>query len=173
MNKIISSIKNSFSLVDNEILDDESLIKNDVGSTATIVLLFSLGTEYFSSKYLICANIGDSKGYILSDKKMVQITKEHNCRNDNEVSRIKKSGGIIFNNRVFGKLMLSRSFGDKEMKKHGVISEPDLFIKKITEEDKFIIIASDGVWDTVTENNILELGEKLGNGDWKFSSEEF
>ena len=69
--------------------------------------------------------------------------------------------------------MLTRSFGDKELKKHGVISEPDFFVKKINEEDKFIIIASDGVWDTVKENDILEFENKSKNGDLPLSSDEF
>ena len=172
INKIISLIKNSFNSADKKIINELSL-KNEVGSTATIVLLFKLGTESFFSKYLICANIGDSRGYILSNTTLTQITKDHNCRNDEEVSRIKKSGGIVFNNRVYGTLMLTRSFGDKELKKHGVISEPDFFVKKINEEDKFVIIASDGVWDTVKENDILELEKKSRNGDWAFSSDEF
>lgn len=172
INKIISLIKNSFISADKKIINEFSL-KNEVGSTATIVLLIKLGTESFFSKYLICANIGDSRGYILSNTTLTQITKEHNCRNDEEVSRIKKSGGIVFNNRVYGTLMLTRSFGDKELKKHGVISEPDFFVKKIDEDDKFVIIASDGVWDTVKENDILELEKKSRNGDWAFSSDEF
>ena len=172
INKIISLIKNSFISADKKIINELSL-KNEVGSTATIVLLFKLGTESFFSKYLICANIGDSRGYILSNTTLTQITKDHNCRNDEEVSRIKKSGGIVFNNRVYGTLMLTRSFGDKELKKHGVISEPDFFVKKINEDDKFAIVASDGVWDTVKENDILELEKKSRNGDWAFSSDEF
>ena len=172
INKIISLIKNSFIFADKKIINELSL-KNEVGSTATIVLLFKLGTESFFSKYLICANIGDSRGYILSNTTLTQITKDHNCRNDEEVSRIKKSGGIVFNNRVYGTLMLTRSFGDKELKKYGVISEPDFFVKKINEDDKFVIIASDGVWDTVKENDILELEKKSRNGDWAFSSDEF
>ena len=172
VNKIISLIKNAFNYAYKKIINELSL-KNEVGSTGTIVLLFKLGTESFFSKYLICANIGDSRGYILSNGKLTQITKDHNCRNDEEVSRIKKSGGIVFNNRVYGTLMLTRSFGDKEFKKHGVISEPDFFVKKINEEDKFIIIASDGVWDTVKENDILEFENKSKNGDLPLSSDEF
>mgnify|MGYP002625265821 CR=1 FL=1 len=167
--KIISLINNSFLLIDKKILNDPSL-KDDVGSTATIVFLFKLGYEEFFSKYLICANIGDSKGYILSPKKMFQITKDHNCFNENEVARVKKNGGVVFNNRVYGTLMLTRSLGDKEMKKHGVICEPDFFWKKIDDDDKFIIIASDGLWDTLNENDVIEYGEKYGN---KLSSEEF
>ena len=164
VNKIISAIKNSFLLIDNKIIKDLSL-KQDSGSTGTILLLFNLGEE----RYMICANIGDSKGYILSkNKKIIHITKEHNCQNQNEVLRVKENGGIVFNNRVYGTLMLTRSFGDKEMKKYGVISSPDTFCHKITENDKFIIIASDGLWDAINEDDIINMGD-LGLSSGEFS----
>ena len=62
--------------------------------------------------------------------------------------------------------MLTRSFGDRKMKKYGVISKPDIICKKISENDIFIIIASDGVWDTVDENDIIRIG------DFNLSSDE-
>ena len=150
ISKIISVIKNTFLLIDKEILKDPSF-KKDIGSTGTILLLFNLDT-----KYIISANIGDSKGYIISNQKLIKITKDHNCFDENEVSRIKTKGGIVFNKRVYGTLILTRSFGDKEMKKYGVISEPYIFCKKICEKDEFIVIASDGLWDAIDEKNILD-----------------
>ena len=170
LNKIASLIKNAFLLIDKEIIDDPSL-KELVGSTATILFLFKLGTKDSFSKYLICANIGDSKGYIISNKKIYQITTDHNCRNEKEASRIVDRGGIVINNRVLGTLMLTRSFGDKNMKKHGVTCEPDFFCKKIKDHDKFVIIASDGLWDVISENDITEFVNTYENKI--LSSEEF
>ena len=137
-NKIIGSIKKSFELADNEIIKNGGFNK-EVGSTGTIILLYKIKNynnislnkdEYL--KYIICANVGDSKGYILTKNNFFQITKEHKCNDLNEVERIKKCGGIVFSNRVFGTLMLTRSFGDKGMKKYGVISTPDCFVIKLT-----------------------------------------
>ena len=170
LNKIASLIKFSFLFIDKRIINDPSL-KDIVGSTATVVFLFKLGTKDNFSKYLICANIGDSKGYILSDKKILQITTDHNCYNENEVSRIIDSGGTVVNNRVKGSLMLTRSFGDKDMKKYGVICEPYFFCKKIKEYDRFIIIASDGLWDVISESDISEFVNIYENKI--LSSEEF
>ena len=167
-NKIISLMKKSFEIADEEILNNLTYTK-DVGSTGTIILLYKLKNENNNifSRYLICANIGDSKGYLLTKNNFTQITKEHKCNDIKEVERIKKNGGIVFNNRVFGTLMLTRSFGDKEMKKYGVISTPDCFCHKIKDEDLYIVIASDGVWDAVSEEEIMQMG-----GD-KFSSDDF
>ena len=170
LNKIASLIKNSFLLIDKKIINDSSL-KDSVGSTATIVFLFKLGNKNNFTKYLLCANIGDSKGYILSKKRLCQITKDHNCHKTNEVSRIINNGGIILNNRVCGILILTRSFGDKNMKKYGVICEPEFFCKKIKEHDKYIIIASDGLWDVISENDIIEFVNTYENKI--LSSEDF
>jgi protein phosphatase PTC1 len=172
-NKIISLIKKSFETADNEIINNGSFNK-DVGSTGTIILLYKIknnnninGNKDEYSKYLICANVGDSKGYILTKNNFFQITKEHKCNDINEVERIKKSGGIVFSNRVFGTLMLTRSFGDKEMKKYGVISTPDCFCHKISDTFLYIIIASDGIWDAVKEEEIMHMGgDKLSSDDF-------
>ena len=165
--KIISGIKKSFEMADEEIINN-LIINKEAGSTGTIILLYKINNDMNeSSRYIICANIGDSKGYILTKNNLVQITKEHKCNDIKEVERIKKKGGIVFSNRVFGTLMLTRSFGDKEMKKYGVISTPDCFCRKIKDEDIYVIIASDGVWDAVCEEEIIQMGgEKLSSDDF-------
>ena len=166
--KIISIIKKTFEIADEEIINNSNYSK-DVGSTGTIILLYKIKNENRNdfSRYLICANIGDSKGYILTKNDFIQITKEHKCNDAKEVERIKKNGGIVFSNRVFGTLMLTRSFGDKEMKKYGVISTPDCFCHKIKDEDLYIVIASDGVWDAVSEEEIMQMsGEKYSSDDF-------
>ena len=57
------------------------------------------------------------------------------------------------------------------MKKHGVTCEPDFFCKKIKDHDKFVIIASDGLWDVISENDITEFVNTYENKI--LSSEEF
>ena len=166
---IISLVKKSFEIADEEIIKDLSF-NNEVGSTGTILLLYKIKNgpninDY--SRYIICSNIGDSKGYILTKNSLIQITKEHKCNDIKEVERIKKMGGIVFSNRVFGTLMLTRSFGDKEMKKYGVISTPDCYCHKIRDEDLYIVIASDGIWDSVCEEELMQMGgEKLSSDDF-------
>ena len=166
-NTIIQIIKNSFKFADEQIINNISYNKS-VGSTGTIILLYKIkNSKDILSRYIICANIGDSKGYLLTKNNVIQITKDHICSDLKEVERIKKNGGIVFNNRVFGTLMLTRSFGDKEMKQYGVISIPDCFSRKIKDEDLYIIIASDGIWDAVCEEEIMQMGgERLSSDDF-------
>ena len=83
------------------------------------------------------------------------------------INMIKDSGGVVFRERVFGTLMLTRSFGDKEMKKYGVLSTPDIFIKNVEKEDLFVVIASDGVWDVVEEDEIFKMAqENISSNDF-------
>ena len=145
---------NSFEEIDKEI--NLQNFKNETGSTGTVLLLYKDITSP-SGKSFLCANVGDSKAYLITKQEMKLITKDHKCSDENEVKRIRDSGGIVFRERVFGTLMLTRSFGDKEMKKYGVLSTPDVFIKNVEKDDIFIVIASDGVWDVVEEKEIFEM----------------
>jgi len=50
---------------------------------------------------------------------------------------------------------MARSLGDKAARDLGVISEPDVYEILLKEEDKFIIIASDGVWEFLSNNDVI------------------
>ena len=163
ISKIENSIKIAFQKIDNEILLNPN-ISNNIGSTATIIFIYNFNQK---NRILICANIGDSKGYLITKNNIKLITKEHKCDDLNEVKRIKESGGLVFQGRVYGTLMLTRSLGDKEMKKYGVIPLPDFYVKKIDEKDIFCVIGSDGIWDVIEEEELLNISKE------KISSDEF
>ena len=158
-NDINKSLISSFSKIDNEIMSKF----NESGSTCTIIYIFKENNK----RIFYCANVGDSKCFLITNKNIKQISIDHNCNDKNEVERIKKNGGIVFSGRVFGTLILTRSIGDKEMKKYGVINEPSIFRKEIDSDDKYLILASDGVWDVVGEDDIFNLSKN------NFESEEF
>ena len=52
---------------------------------------------------------------------------------------------------------MSRSFGDEIAKKVGVFSEPEVKIFNYKEEDKFIVIASDGLWEYVSNEEVVDI----------------
>ena len=72
-------------------------------------------------------------------------------------------GGIIFGGRVFGNLMLTRAFWDYELKQYGVICNPHISKNEIDIDDKYIIIASDGVWDVIDDNYVFNLSKECKN----------
>lgn len=131
---------------------------NECGSTGTIVLIDN------NNDIIYCANIGDSKCFYIDDKEAIQMTEDHNCKNKIEVEAIKKRGAKVFNGRVFGALSLTRAFGDIDFKEFGLICEP--YIKKIsTENCKYIVIASDGIWDIIDDKKLFQIKNELKIGN--------
>ena len=155
---IITSINNSFEKIDKDIIENKNF-KNQSGSTGTIILLYRDPNNPLQ-RVIICANVGDSKGYIINKNNINQITKDHNCKDENEVTRIKNNKGLVFQGRVFGSLLLTRSFGDKELKEYGVLSTPDIFSNLINDNDLYAIIGSDGVWDVISQEDLFELSKE-------------
>lgn len=127
-------------------------IPNDVGNTASVVIINN-------NKEIYCANVGDSKCVLIKkNKTIITLTTEHTCSNVNEVNRVRNSKGIVFQGRVFGKLVLTRSIGDKEMKNYGIIATPS--INKVVinnNEDLCIIMGSDGIWDVLNDEKIIDI----------------
>ena len=163
--KIILSINNTFEKIDKDIMNNKKFNNNN-GSTGTIILLYRNPLNPFQ-RIIICANVGDSTGYIINKSNIKKITKDHICSDDNEINRIKSKGGIVFNRRVFGVLMITRSFGDKEFKEYGVLPTPNIFLNHIDDNNFYAIIASDGVWETISEEDLFKFSKI------KMSSEEF
>ena len=135
--------------------------------------------------YLI--NIGDSRAILgtynsrINKWKTTQLTVDHKPNNPNENRRIIFYNGRIERHknefgdevgpyRVYGKdsdsnsqgLTMSRSIGDLESKKYGVIYDPEIFKYELKENDKVIVIASDGLWDQLKNEEVMEIiGECL------------
>ena len=134
----------------------------ECGSTGTVVLI--------DNDSIYCANVGDSKCFFINDKEAIQMTEDHNCKNKSEVEAIRQKGVKVFNGRVLGCLALTRTFGDTDYKEFQISCEP--YITKISinkDNIKYIVIASDGVWDVVNEEQLFKIQNKLKSG----SSEEF
>ena len=152
---IDKSFQYSFNKISQEI--NSKFQQKDTGTTATVLLI----QQEDHHKVIYCANVGDSKCYLIKKNgTSIQISKDHKCSEEEEVSRVKSSGGIVFGGRVFGTLMLTRSIGDMEMKNYGVIATPSVNRTVITEEDAYVVLASDGVWDVVNPEGLSIIGKK-------------
>ena len=141
----------SFQKIDDE-LKCYSEIEN-CGSTATILYIDK------ENEIIYSANVGDSKSILINkNKNYKNLTTEHKCINNNEeVQRIKNLGGLVFNGRLFGQLALTRALGDFSLKNNGLISTPSIYKVKILDDDIFIVIASDGVWDALSESDVCNI----------------
>ena len=124
-----------------------------MGSTAVIVYI----TKEKNKKYIYCANIGDSRCILIKENEWKRLSCDDRASDQNEYDRIVKGGGIVMDGRVNGQLMLSRAFGDWELKEFGVSSEPHVTRIEIQHEDLFIVMASDGVWDVVDDSEVYKM----------------
>ena len=68
-------------------------------------------------------------------------------------------GGKITKNRVMGQLILTRTLGDLYVKQFGVINTPDISVTDIGDGIKYVIIASDGVWDVIDLKTLVDMSK--------------
>ena len=132
---------------------------NQIGSTACVCFF----TKEKNKKCFYCANIGDTRCVVIQKNNAKRISYDDRATDKNEIERVKKSGGIIFGGRVYGQLMLTRAFGDFELKNYGVICIPHIEKYEINYDDKYVIIASDGVWDVLNEDDVFNISLNCGN----------
>lgn len=125
----------------------------NTGSTATIVYI----TIENGKRVLYCINLGDSRCILLSNNVLKKLSFDHKVSDPSEYERIMKNGGVIVQGRVGGQLLISRAFGDSGLKSFGVSCEPFISRTEIGGGDKFVVIASDGVWDVVEDRDILNI----------------
>ena len=79
-----------------------------------------------------------------------------------ERNRVEASGGHILDGYLNGAISITRALGDWEMKfpvgsPSPLISEPDIRQMILTEEDEFLIIGCDGIWDVLSSQNAVSL----------------
>ena len=151
-----SKFKNLFLKIDDKIRENNFY---QVGSTACIVYIIKQNGK----KTLYCANVGDTRCTLIKEFEFKRLSYDDRASDENEYNRIIKQGGIIFGGRVYGQLMLSRAFGDWELKNYGVSCEPHVARIDIEEDDKYIVIASDGVWDILEDEDVYRLQKNAKN----------
>ena len=136
-------------------------------SGTTCVMLFQVGSK------LICANVGDSRCIMVTDSEIVPLSEDQKPNNPGEMERIVKAGGEVSQyeedgiksgpfrvwkkNEMYPGIAMSRSIGDLIASTLGVIPEPVFIEKDITNNTKFIILASDGVWEFLDNKKVKEL----------------
>jgi len=123
-----------------------------MGATAVTCLIRSED----GTRRLYAANAGDARAVLCRDGKAIRLTKDHKASDEEEQKRVQESGGWVSMNRVHGVLAVSRALGDHAMKQ-SVISEPHFWEDELTDEDTFLIIACDGLWDVCSDQDSVDL----------------
>ena len=111
--------------------------------------------QEMGQKVVYVANVGDTRAVMSKNGVAERMSYDHKATDQGEFERIKAAKGCILDGRVAGTLAITRAFGDHSLKVFGVIANPYIkkHILKIT--DKFLILASDGVWDGLEDQEAV------------------
>jgi protein phosphatase PTC1 len=106
-------------------------------------------------RVLYSANAGDARGVLCRAGKAVRLTYDHKGSDRQEAKRITDAGGFVMSGRVNGVLAVTRSLGDSSMKDF-VVGAPYTTETELCEEDEFLILACDGLWDVVGDQQAVD-----------------
>ncbi|KAI8015312.1 putative protein phosphatase 2C 13 [Camellia lanceoleosa] len=147
----------AFLLADRALADEEcSGVSSDCGTTALTALVLG--------RHLVVANAGDCRAVICRKGIAVPITQDHRTSYLPERRRVEELGGTIKFRYPNGELAVTRALGDWYMKSpFGSVSlspltaEPDVHQIVLTEDDEFLIMASDGIWDVLSNQEAVDI----------------
>ncbi|CAH0515937.1 unnamed protein product [Peronospora belbahrii] len=148
--------------INEEILKREQDGHCEGGATALTLLI--------RGNIAVLSNTGDCRAIIVTKRdnaaEVTQLTTDHKASNDQEKQRIEDTGGMVLYvrgvARVNGQLAVARAFGDSELSEL-VIADPEVTVHALRQEDEYIVIASDGLWDVLTNEQVASC---IRNNPW-------
>jgi len=117
----------------------------------------------FEKNVVTCANSGDSRCLVCESGKAIRLSEDHKPQLESEARRINAAGGKVTNGRVNGNLNLTRSLGDHEYKRNKdlkpeeqiITCVPDIKTYDLKEDTDFLILACDGIWDVMRDQEAV------------------
>ncbi|CAL0316563.1 unnamed protein product [Lupinus luteus] len=124
---------------------------------------------------IVIANVGDSRAVLATTSEEgtlipIQLTLDFKPNLPQEAERIMECQGRVFClkdepgvHRVWMPdeespgLAMSRAFGDYCIKDYGLISVPEVTHRNITSSDQFVVLATDGVWDVISNQEAVDI----------------
>ncbi|XP_050211095.1 protein phosphatase 2C 37-like [Mercurialis annua] len=135
-----------------------------VGSTAVVAVV--------THDKIVVSNCGDSRAVLCRGGAAVSLSSDHKPDRPDELHRIQEAGGRVIywdGPRVLGVLAMSRAIGDNYLKPY-VISEPEVTMTERSDEDECLILASDGLWDVVSNETACGVARMCLRADRPSSS---
>jgi len=150
------ALKDGFLAIDRAILSDPKYEEEVSGCTASVGIV--------TKDKIYVGNAGDSRSVLGIKGRAKPLSFDHKPQNEGEKARICAAGGFVDFGRVNGNLALSRAIGDFEFKKSAdlppeqqiVTAFPDVTVHDIGEDDEFLVIACDGIWDCQSSQAVVE-----------------
>ncbi|CAL5364525.1 unnamed protein product [Camellia sinensis] len=143
-----------FGKMDEEVND----ITANIGSTAVVAVV--------AEEEVVVPNCGDSRAVLSRRGVAVSMSNDHKPDRPDELERIEGAGGRVIDwngPRVLGVLSTSRSIGDHYLKPF-VIPKPEIIVSKRTSADEFLILATDGLWDVVSNEVACQVVRRCLDG---------
>ncbi|OAY46278.1 probable protein phosphatase 2C 30 [Manihot esculenta] len=163
---VVSSISEEKTGIEMAIRDgylttDREFLKQNVGGGACCV------TALIHNGNLVVSNAGDCRAVMSRGGVAEALTSDHQPARKDERDRIEALGGYVDICRgvwrIQGTLAVTRGIGDRSLKQW-VISEPETKVLKIEPDCEFLILASDGLWDKVTNQEAVDIVRPLCMG---------
>eukprot|EP01083_Nonionella_stella_P050516 134361_1 len=162
------AVRAGYQQIDSDFLELAARHSWEDGTTANTALILN--------RKLYVGNCGDSRAILVRGGVATALTSDHKPNSDAERRRIEQAGGrVLFLGtwRVAGILAVARAIGDRHLKQW-VIPDPDVLVQDITKEDDFIILATDGLWDVLSNQqaaNCFLSALKSSKGDLNRAAE--
>ncbi|CAI9259845.1 unnamed protein product [Lactuca saligna] len=162
LQKLENSHSKAFLLAD-KALANECSISDYCGTTALTALILG--------RHLVVANAGDSRAVLCRKGVAVQMSQDHRPSLLEEKIRVESVGGFIEDGYLNGELAVTRALGDWFMKSpggfdSGLTGKPDIRRAVLTEDDEFLIIGCDGIWDVMSNQEaVAVVRRELGRCD--------
>lgn len=144
----------AFSKVDEEFGKSGDGERTQIGSTAVVALV--------GRRQIYIGNCGDSRAVLCRAGISFPLTDDHKASREDEKKRIQDLGGEVMwwnGERVMGVLAVSRSIGDQYLRPY-VIAWPEVTILGRSEEDEMMLLASDGLWDVLSNQEACILAKR-------------
>uniref|UniRef100_A0A1L8DL16 Protein phosphatase 2c n=1 Tax=Nyssomyia neivai TaxID=330878 RepID=A0A1L8DL16_9DIPT len=153
---VVKGIHTGFLKLDEMMRDLPELASGADKSGTTAVCTFISPDDIF------IANCGDSRAVLCRNGVPIFTTQDHKPVLPGERERIQNAGGSVVIQRVNGSLAVSRALGDYEYKnvkdlgqcEQLVSPEPEIFHHSRDQADNFLVLACDGVWDVMNNDDV-------------------
>ncbi|KAL6956778.1 protein-serine,threonine phosphatase [Sarracenia purpurea var. burkii] len=137
---------------------DSEFLKGDLGGGSCCV------TALIRKGNLVVSNAGDCRAVLSRGGIAEALTSDHRPSREDEKDRIETLGGYVDCChgvwRIQGSLAVSRGIGDGHLKQW-VTAEPETKILKIKPNFEFLILASDGLWDKVSNQEAVDIARPM------------
>ncbi|KAK9831431.1 hypothetical protein WJX81_004250 [Elliptochloris bilobata] len=156
---INAAMEEAFVDTDQRYLQADAGENRDDGCTAVTAVLVG--------QKLVVAHVGDSRAVLLRAGQALALSEDHKPNRTDERSRIEAAGGVVVwagTWRVGGVLAVSRAFGDRLLKRY-VVAKPDVRAEELGAGDDVLILASDGLWDVLSNQDACALVKDIPDAE--------